>query len=389
MFSPLQTHFLGHYTAACKNPYDQQWYKFDDQRVTLINNDEVVEKVVNDEAYMLFYQRRPKHESSDSSGTSTSSGEHWVSKIPPTPAEIAVKAPTAATTEAVESKKTTTSADDVDNVEVKVERDNENGSEVAATASPINLDDIKAIDGDDDDDVDDVAVAIKDEGRAKTAEAPAAVGALDESAPIVKSSEDIFEDAREEKSIPPTPVKEMQNNNNATVAVPAVSENRITIQVEITRSSPAPSDLLEESASSSTSSGPVQMLTSRDRNSNEMMNELDEFQSFDESEKLEEMMSKQTISTILWNDANNNNNRHSDVGAITISDLLSMERIDEITSSSLPKNYMMQENDTLTLSKRIRSVSSCSKDTLLYIDQQGILDDESLLENRAHWVSVE
>lgn len=372
----LVTFILGHYTAACKNPYDQQWYKFDDQRVTMINNDEVVEKVVNDEAYMLFYQRRSKNEGSDSSGASTSSSEHWVSKITPTPAAIAVKAPTTVVvpeTETVESVKTA----DEENVEVKVEQDNENSGEIAATASAINLDDIKAIDGDDDED--DVVVAINnDEGKAKTA--------ADESSPIVKSSEDIFEDAREEKSIPPTPVKEMQNNNNA-------SENKITIQVEITRSSPSPSDLLiidEESTSTSSSSIPIQ-ITSRDKNSNEMMNEIaDEFQSFDdESEKLEEMMSKQTISTILWNDANNNNNRHSDVGAITISDLLSMERIDEITSSSLPKNYMMQETDSLTLSKRIRSVSSCSKDTLLYIDQQGILEDESLLENRAHWVSVE
>lgn len=344
--------------------------------MTVIKSDEVVEKVVNDEAYMLFYQRRSKNEGSDSSGASTSSGEHWVSKIPPTPAEIAVKAPTAAVpdpTEAVDSSKTKKIVDEENVVEVEVERDNENSGEVAAAkALPINLDDIKAIDGDDDDD--DVAVAINGEGKA--------AAAADESSPIEKSTEDIFEDAREEKSIPPTPVKEMQNNNNA-----AASENKITIQVEITRSSPAPSDI-EESASSSTSSGPLQ-LTCRDKNSNELMHELDEFQSFDESEKLEEMMSKQTISTILWNDANNNNNRHSDVGAITISDLLSMERIDEITSSSLPKNYMMQESDTLTLSKRIRSVSSCSKDTLLYIDQQGILDDESLLENRAHWVSVE
>lgn len=332
---------LGHYTAACKNPYDQQWYKFDDQRVTLIKNDEVMEKVVNNEAYMCFYQRRSKREGSESSGASTSSSEHWVSKIAPTPG-IAIKS-------TVKVSETEVTENKVEEAKIEVKEENEveevkiNVVEEVATISPINLDDIKAIDGDDDDDVD-------DEGN-------------NESAAIMKSTEDIFEDAREEKSIPPTPVKEMQN-----------IENRITIQVEITRSSPAPSIDIEENTTK---------VTSMDKNSNELDDEFSDFA--DESEKLEELMSKQTISTILWNDANNNNNRHSDVGAITISDLLSMERIDEITSSSLPKNYMMQESDSL--SKRIRSVSTCSKDTLLYIDQQGLLEDESLLENRAHWVS--
>jgi hypothetical protein len=97
-------------------------------------------------------------------------------------------------------------------------------------------------------------------------------------------------------------------------------------------------------------------------------------------------MSRRTINDLLWNDANNNSNRHSDVGAITISDLLSMERIDEISSSSLPKNYMLQDCEPIT--KRLRGVNSCSKDQLLYIDQHpGLLEDDSLLENRAHWVS--
>lgn len=70
----------GHYTAACKNPYDHQWYKFDDQKVTPVLSENIQEDIVNNEAYILFYQRR-KADSSECSGASSSSSEHWVSRI--------------------------------------------------------------------------------------------------------------------------------------------------------------------------------------------------------------------------------------------------------------------------------------------------------------------
>lgn len=81
--STLET---GHYTAACLNPYDQQWYRFDDQRVSQVPKERVEEEIINDEAYMLFYQRRKvDRDGSECSGSSstTSSGEHWVSRIAP------------------------------------------------------------------------------------------------------------------------------------------------------------------------------------------------------------------------------------------------------------------------------------------------------------------
>ncbi|XP_037044263.1 ubiquitin carboxyl-terminal hydrolase 31 [Bradysia coprophila] len=70
----------GHYTAACKNPYDHQWYKFDDQKVSLVPGENIPADIVNNEAYMLFYQRR-KVDNMECSGTSSTSGDHWVSKI--------------------------------------------------------------------------------------------------------------------------------------------------------------------------------------------------------------------------------------------------------------------------------------------------------------------
>uniref|UniRef100_A0AAG5DAL7 ubiquitinyl hydrolase 1 n=1 Tax=Anopheles atroparvus TaxID=41427 RepID=A0AAG5DAL7_ANOAO len=95
----------GHYTAACKNPYDGQWYRFDDQRVTHVTNDSIDEEIINNEAYLLFYQRR-KLPAPNGDGTvgefsgssSSSSGDHWVSKItvPPPVANDAV--PVAPTT---------------------------------------------------------------------------------------------------------------------------------------------------------------------------------------------------------------------------------------------------------------------------------------------------
>jgi ubiquitin carboxyl-terminal hydrolase 31 len=55
----------GHYTATCRNPYEGNWYKFDDQRVTQVAGE--IDEIVRKEAYMLFYQRR-KGDGSDISG---------------------------------------------------------------------------------------------------------------------------------------------------------------------------------------------------------------------------------------------------------------------------------------------------------------------------------
>ena len=41
-------------TAYCKNPLNDQWYSFDDHRVTKLRQDAVVTK----SAYLLFYRRR-------------------------------------------------------------------------------------------------------------------------------------------------------------------------------------------------------------------------------------------------------------------------------------------------------------------------------------------
>lgn len=96
----------GHYTAACKNPYDQQWYLYDDAKVTNIsqNSADISVDLVNNSAYILFYQKRcgvyvnssgsgsssgsSSGSNSNSSAASTSSvgsstdTNHWVAKMP-------------------------------------------------------------------------------------------------------------------------------------------------------------------------------------------------------------------------------------------------------------------------------------------------------------------
>ncbi|XP_018057947.1 PREDICTED: ubiquitin carboxyl-terminal hydrolase 31-like [Atta colombica] len=75
----------GHYTAFCRNPYDTQWYCFDDTRVEAVNDT----NLITNSAYMLFYQRRglSNNSTGNSSAASTSSAgsglDHWVSKMPP------------------------------------------------------------------------------------------------------------------------------------------------------------------------------------------------------------------------------------------------------------------------------------------------------------------
>ncbi|XP_050073517.1 ubiquitin carboxyl-terminal hydrolase 43 [Anopheles maculipalpis] len=103
----------GHYTAACKNPYDGQWYRFDDQRVSQVPSDRIDDEIINNEAYLLFYQRRklPADGSGECSGSSSSSsGDHWVSKIIVPPAANATSTATLERNKAQSTTTTTTAA---------------------------------------------------------------------------------------------------------------------------------------------------------------------------------------------------------------------------------------------------------------------------------------
>jgi hypothetical protein len=70
----------GHYTAACKNPYDGSWYKFDDSRVTPVEDENAYSELVNNTAYMLFYKRK-KPKVTHSYTTDDHNG-HWALRMP-------------------------------------------------------------------------------------------------------------------------------------------------------------------------------------------------------------------------------------------------------------------------------------------------------------------
>ncbi|CAG4979927.1 unnamed protein product [Colias eurytheme] len=69
----------GHYTAACKNPYDNHWYKFDDSRVTPVSDENAHGELVNNSAYMLFYKRKKPNVVHS---CSTDDNEHWALRMP-------------------------------------------------------------------------------------------------------------------------------------------------------------------------------------------------------------------------------------------------------------------------------------------------------------------
>ena len=46
----------GHYTAFCKNYHDNNWYQYDDRIVKRIENDNLKDIIVNQNAYVLFYR---------------------------------------------------------------------------------------------------------------------------------------------------------------------------------------------------------------------------------------------------------------------------------------------------------------------------------------------
>lgn len=83
----------GHYTAACKNPYNNQWYLYDDTKITNLSqqSDNINAELVNNSAYILFYQKRngmyiTSGTNNSSSAASTSSvgsvNEHWIHRMP-------------------------------------------------------------------------------------------------------------------------------------------------------------------------------------------------------------------------------------------------------------------------------------------------------------------
>ncbi|XP_055607161.1 ubiquitin carboxyl-terminal hydrolase 31 [Uranotaenia lowii] len=329
----------GHYTAACKNPYDHQWYKFDDQRVSLVPSEQIQDDIVNNEAYILFYQRRPI-DGSECSGTSSSSGaDHWVSRI--------AAAPLGGATVPNENKPKddppkTESAVSVEIVSAECVAPKKIDDEIAPTKHSEDESDFSGRDKCTEQNGSDQQVAESNE-KVVTVEIE-----------VVKTPESVKES--------PEPLS----------TIPSITEAHSTTNVSEESSSKISPTTSEEPAQKETHNRPVE--------------ETDHFELCEEPKSSSVSSSRFSLPTshshfqdILWRDG----------AASAVSELLHHRP----SSFTYKPTY---ESDAVSM---IRGANTCSKDTLLFIDQQShatgldrvVLDDdddEDLIgSGRALWIS--
>lgn len=282
----------GHYTAACKNPYDHEWYKFDDQRINHVSADEIPDAIVNNEAYILFYQRR-KLDTAECSGTSSTSGDHWVSKIAPN-IGTAPKASTENITEEDIIVKNEIEVKIDDEKQIQVEAQIEEIPVVAAELM-IKEEEIP------------IVLKIEEDGKEKIQE-------------IIEKIEEIINLIPEKEIIPE--IKPLVD--------PVITADKVFIPEKLKVQNSTP---------------------------NKMQ---------------------------LWDSSSNRVNvNFSDIVSSSLHDLDISKRQSRLSTSSYRTT---KDCDTISM---IRGGNSCSKDTLLYIDQQTqslIDEDDVLIGNRSHWV---
>lgn len=374
----------GHYTAACKNPYDHQWYKFDDQRVNVVPNDKVQEEIVNNEAYILFYQRR-KVDSAECSGSNSSSSEHWLSKmtLPPNPS-------TSTTTISSELKK--------EDVEKIPETSEKHETEVIAVAAEVTVVPVTHTNKEIQTDECAVEKSVESVKEATTPEELAPK--IDSSLPLTSPIIDV-------------PVKVEPTNEDEIVDIETVEiEKKIEIENEPSSpsSSNAESEDKIEKEIEEVKTVPIKIEEKKPIAIDSLENDIDiEVELRNLTIKKNEGALSMSFPTqrSLWPFENHHNTIHTYTpilsrGSLNFNELLSSERNAHLrhslstslghqrssTSSDKAKLISVTGNDTLM----VRGVSSCSKDTLIYIDQQSrhrsLLDDENnFMANQPLWVS--
>ncbi|XP_055916818.1 ubiquitin carboxyl-terminal hydrolase 43 isoform X2 [Eupeodes corollae] len=375
----------GHYTAACKNPYDHQWYKFDDQRVSRVPSDSIQEEIINNEAYMLFYQRRSS-DNVECSGSSSNSGDHWVSKIAiPTPTAAAV-------TPKIEEKSEEATSPEKN----KSEENQQEGAKLkevpipevppAVTTNTVVIEktdesevvDIESIDHNAEKVVlEELKIIKTPEEEYKSMNGHAEAKELEETSvpsltsdppkPIASTSASVLQKSPITTK-PTTPPPTTPKNRKPTASQP----------IDVKRSPKAPQASASSPASASSS---VSSTQSHKFNGISNSNFKEALSSSLKSNSSSIMMSlghefnrgiNGSGSSICLNGGSNHcgNLRHS------------------YSNSS---NYKLKECNADTLSSMLRnSTNTCSKDTLIFIDQQShslIEDDDSFLSSPSLWIS--
>lgn len=355
------------------NPYDQQWYKFDDQRVNVVPSDGVQEEIVNNEAYILFYQRR-KVDSAECSGSNSSSSEHWLSKMP-----IPSNPCTSTTTISSEMKKK--------DVEKIPEISEEYEEEITATHPSKDIQ------------TDEIPSQQNVEGIKETA-ALENCSSNDESSVVV--------------SLADMPIEVEPTNGDEIIDVE-------TVEIE-KRSEQTPSDSSTSKSMSAHKEEKEGTTTSPIENEDKNEIAIDSFGNdididIDIEVGLRNLTVKKSEGALsvsfptqrsLWPFENHHDTIHSYTpiltrGSLNFNELLSSERNAHLrhslstslshqrsSNSDKAKLINVTANDTLAM---VRGVSSCSKDTLIYIDQQSdhrsLIDEETnFLANQPLWVNV-
>lgn len=344
----------------------------------MVPNDKVQEEIVNNEAYILFYQRRKVDSAECSGSNSSSSGEHWLSKmtLPPYPS-------TSTTTISSELKK-----DDVEKLSEKEKLEMEAEKVVATTVVVKHSN--KEIQTDE-------CVAEKSVESVKeaTAQEEACVSTGD-SSPSISSVIDI-------------PVKVEPTNEDEIVDIETVEPEK---QIESEPSSPSTSTTeTVEKEVEEIKSAPLKIDDKKPIAIDSLENDIDiEVELRNVTIKKSEGALSMSFPTqrSLWPFENHHNTIHTYTpilsrGSLNFNELLSSERNAHLrhslstslahqrssTSSDKTKLISVTANDTLAM---VRGVSSCSKDTLIYIDQQShhrsLMDDEAnFMANQPLWVS--
>lgn len=341
----------GHYTAACKNPYDHQWYKFDDQNVNVVAADQVQEQIVNNQAYILFYQRH-RTDSAESSASNSSASDHWLSKIP-----------------IINETTTSTIATEINQNEIIIE----NMKNVAEPSTTILLSN-KEIQTD---------------------------NCITNIEPLLspKLTTQTIAEIKIENECEKCDMKEIEVNVIPKKLETNALGSNVSITIDRTENS---CDVIEESQTMKPSTKPIAIGTNE--NESELSVELRNVS----TKKTETSLSMSfPIQRSLWPSENHHNIIHTYTpilsrGSFNLNDMLS-NNLQSDTNVTRPfSTSLIQHRNSISDKTKIsssdavamvRGISSCSKDTLIFIDSQkrhrSLIDEEkSYMPSQPLWVNV-
>ncbi|EDW92593.1 ubiquitin carboxyl-terminal hydrolase 43 isoform X1 [Drosophila yakuba] len=389
----------GHYTAACKNPYDRQWYKFDDQRVSKVPEDDIEQDIINNEAYMLFYQRRSV-DAGECSGSSSNSGDHWVSRIAPAPSssasstsgkekeplklEESTETPAAASAEKAQSKPVDIPIICQEKAKVTEECPDAVEEKTSVTRD-LHIEELAYADADVDTSLSETSKAeanpaAKDEPKKVEVE-------VEEATPIFAMDEDCPEPSLEKKE--ESVKKEDELSEAPDVSEPTAEPKTNGHVSSSSSSSSSESSLSSRSSPRSLSTSVTAASTLQSKFNGHMSAAPALFNGNGNTSQLSSslQLSRHVLHNHQWHGS------RSSVSAVE--NATHHQQQQAAASLSLRHSFSTSSNYTETLSSLLRkSANTCSKDTLLFIDQQShhhtaglIEDDDDSYMGRSLWIS--